>query len=88
VLLLVGRWETMDRLHDGQWTHIGDPSFDAYLSGQLQQAFTVLGATGARLVVATEPYNRRGEQPDGSLYPEDQPDRVTRWNALLRGRRA
>jgi len=22
--------------------------------------------------------------PDGSLYPEDQPDRVARWNTLLR----
>jgi peptidoglycan/LPS O-acetylase OafA/YrhL len=85
VVLLVGRWETMDRVHDGQWTRIGDPTFDAYLSGELRQAFGVLGATGARLVVATEPYNRRGEQPDGSLYPEDQPDRVTRWNTLLRG---
>ncbi|MDI3315333.1 MAG: acyltransferase family protein [Mycobacterium sp.] len=84
VLLLVGRWETMDRVHDGRWTHIGDPAFDAYLFGELQRAFTVLDAPGARLMVATEPYNRRGEQPDGSLYPEDLPDRVTRWNALLR----
>jgi hypothetical protein len=35
-------------------------------------------------VLATEPYNRRGEQPDGSLYPEDRPERVTDWNRLLR----
>jgi hypothetical protein len=84
VLVLVGRWETMDRWHDGRWTHVGDRSFDGYLSGELQQAFTLLGASGARLVVATEPYNRRGEQPDGSLYPEDRPERVTRWNVLLR----
>ena len=44
----------------------------------------VLGSTGARVVVTTEPYNRRGEKPDGSLYPEDQPQRVDRWNTLLR----
>lgn len=25
---------------------------------------------------------RRGEQPDGSLYPEDHPERVTTWNDL------
>lgn len=84
VLLLVGRWETMDRLHDGRWTQIGDPAFDTYLSDELHRAFEVLGATGAQIVVATEPYNRRGEQSDGSLYPEDQPERVTRWNTLLR----
>jgi hypothetical protein len=35
-------------------------------------------------VLATEPYNRRGETLDGGLFPEDQPERVTAWNALLR----
>ncbi|TSE00190.1 acyltransferase [Skermania sp. ID1734] len=84
VLLLVGRWETMDRQHDGQWMHVGQPAFDSYLTSELQHAFDVLGSTGARVLVATEPYNRRGEQPDGSLYPEDVPDRVTRWNELVR----
>jgi hypothetical protein len=84
VLLIVGRWETVDRVSEGHWTHIGEPGFDAYLAGELQRALEILGSTGARVVVATEPYNRRGEKPDGSLYPEDQPDRVNHWNALLR----
>jgi len=83
VLLLVGRWETMDRVHDGQWMHLGDPAYDSYLSTELDTAVGLLGASGARVVAATEPYNHRGEQPDGSLYPEDQPDRVARWNTLL-----
>jgi hypothetical protein len=84
VLLVVGRWETVDRFKDGQWTHVGDPAFDAYLSGELRQALDVLGSTGARVVVTTEPYNRRAEKPDGTLYPEDQPARVNQWNALVR----
>ncbi len=84
VLLVVGRWETIDRVHDGRWTHVGDPAFDAYLSGELRQALAVLGSTGARVVVTTEPYNRRAEKPDGSLYPEDQTNRTDSWNALLR----
>jgi len=84
VLLIIGRWETIDRVSEGHWTHIGDPGFDAYLTGELQRALDILGSTGARLVVTTEPYNRRGEKPDGSLHPEDQPDRVNRWNTLLR----
>jgi hypothetical protein len=83
VLLVTGRWETMDRVHDGQWTHIGQQDFDAFLSSELRQAVRVLGATGAKVVVSTEPYNRRGEQPDGSLYPEDDPSRVDRWNQLV-----
>jgi peptidoglycan/LPS O-acetylase OafA/YrhL len=84
VLLFVGRWETMDRFYQGQWQHIGDPAFDSHLAALLGQAIVLLGSTGARVVVATEPYNRSGEEPDGSLYPEDDPIRVTDWNRLLR----
>jgi peptidoglycan/LPS O-acetylase OafA/YrhL len=84
VLLIIGRWEIVDRMHEGEWTHIGDPAYDAYLGGELGRALDILGSTGARVVVTTEPYNRRGEKPDGSLYPEDDPDRVDEWNALLR----
>jgi peptidoglycan/LPS O-acetylase OafA/YrhL len=84
VLLIIGRWEIVDRVNEGDWTHIGDDAYDAYLRGELQRALDVLTSTGARVVVTTEPYNRRSERPDGSLYPEDQPKRADRWNALLR----
>lgn len=84
VLLMVGRWEVVDRMMEGQWTHIGEAGYDAYLRGELNRALDILGSTGARVVVTTEPYNRRAEKPDGSLYPEDQPKRVETWNALLR----
>jgi peptidoglycan/LPS O-acetylase OafA/YrhL len=83
VLLLVGRWETMDRYYHGRWVHLGDPAYDLHLSALLGQAITLLSSTGARVVVATEPYNRGREKPDGSLYPEDNPMRVTVWNRLL-----
>jgi peptidoglycan/LPS O-acetylase OafA/YrhL len=88
VLLLVGRWETMDRYYEGLWVHLGDPVFDRFLTGLLSRAITLLGSTGARVVVATEPYNRGGEQPDGSLYPEDNPSRVNVWNRLVRAEAA
>ncbi|MGH3677565.1 MAG: acyltransferase family protein [Mycobacterium sp.] len=84
VLLIIGRWETVDRVNEGHWTRVGDPAFDGYLRGELQRALDILGSTGAHVVMTTAPYNRRGEQPDGSLYPEDEPDRVDDWNALLR----
>lgn len=85
VLLMVGRWEVVDRMNEGRWTHIGEPGYDAYLRGELTRALDILGSTGARIVVTTEPYNRRAEKADGSLYPEDQPKRVNAWNSLLRG---
>ena len=83
-LVFVGRWETMDRVVDGEWGHVGQAAVDAYLRSELELAIRTAGAHGARVVLATEPYNRRGEQLDGSLFPEDQPERVTAWNALLR----
>lgn len=84
VLLFVGRWETVDRVNEGQWTHIGDPTFDAYLTAELRRALDVLESAGSRVVVTTVPYSRYGERPDGNLWPEDDPKRVDRWNALLR----
>jgi peptidoglycan/LPS O-acetylase OafA/YrhL len=83
-LLIIGRWETVDRVNEGRWTHIGDPTFDAYLNGELERALNIVGSIGVRVVVATVPYSRGGEKPDGRLYPEDQPDRVNQWNAMLR----
>lgn len=83
-LLIIGRWETVDRVNEGQWTHIGDPTFDAYLNGELERALNIVSANGVRVVVASVPYSRGGEKPDGRLYPEDQPDRVNLWNTMLR----
>ncbi len=82
--ILVGRWETMDRVLEGRWSHVGDPEFDAHLRSELDLAIRIAGARGAHVLLATEPYNRRGEQLDGSLFPEDQPERVAAWNQLLR----
>ena len=83
ILLIAGRWETVDRVNEGRWTHIGEPAFDAYLTSELRQAVDILSSSGVPLTVTNLPYSRRGEQPDGSLYPEDQPDRVKKWNMLL-----
>lgn len=83
VLLVIGRWELVNRMHDGEWTNIGNADFEEYLAGELRNALTILSSTGARVVVTTEPYNRRGEQPNGKPFPEDEPRRVQKWNALL-----
>ena len=83
ILLIVGLWETVDRVNEGRWTHIGDPAFDAYLTGELGRAVDILSSSGAPLTVANLPYSRRGERPDGSSWPEDQPARVKQWNTML-----
>jgi hypothetical protein len=83
-LVMVGRWETMTRTFRGRWRALGDPVYDGYLRRRLDHAIAVAGSTGARVVLATLPYNRHGERPDGGIFPEDEPERVTAWNRLLR----
>ena len=84
VFMVVGRWEVMDRVHNGAWTRVGDPAFDAYLENELNTAVDVLTARGATLALATAPYYLRGERPDGGRWPEDDPARVDAFNKLIR----
>jgi hypothetical protein len=83
VVLVVGWWETMDRLYQGRWQHLGEPAFDAYERSQLELAVSVLGADGAQVVITTAPYFDSGEQPNGQPWDEDSPTRVNILNRLI-----
>lgn len=84
VVIMVGRWEIMDRTHDGSFTHVGDAPFDRYLEDELRLAVRVGRESGAHVVLCTAPYFKRGERPDGGLWPEDETGRVDRFNELVR----
>jgi peptidoglycan/LPS O-acetylase OafA/YrhL len=84
VMILAGRWEVMDRLIDGQWTHIGEPGFDALLQNSLEQAVRVAAADGADVVMMTAPCFDSGEQADGQAWPEDSAARLALYNAMVR----
>ena len=84
VAVLVGRWEVVDQVIDGRWTHVGRPHFDRYLRRELEKAVAAVTATGADVAFLTAPYCDRGVQPDGSRWPEDEPARVDAFNDLLR----
>jgi peptidoglycan/LPS O-acetylase OafA/YrhL len=84
VALLVGRWECMDRRHDGSWMHLGEPAYDAYVGAQLDRAIGVMSVGGTRVALLTAPYYKRGERPDGGRFPEDDPARVDRFNEIVR----
>ena len=83
-VVLLDRWELMDRRLDGRYQHVGDPAFDAYLVRELDLALDIVSSRGATTVILTAPYTRRAERPDGGLWPEDSPERVDAWNGLLR----
>jgi peptidoglycan/LPS O-acetylase OafA/YrhL len=82
-VILLDRWELMDRNLNGRYQHVGEPEYDAYLTGELDLAISVAGSGGAPVVLLTAPYTHRAERPDGGLYDEDQPERVDAWNRLL-----
>jgi peptidoglycan/LPS O-acetylase OafA/YrhL len=82
-VILLNRWELMDRKLDGTYQHVGQPDYDAYLMGQLNQAVSTAGSHGAAVVLLTAAYTHRTERPDGGLYSEDDPKRVDAWNQLL-----
>jgi peptidoglycan/LPS O-acetylase OafA/YrhL len=83
-VILLDRWELMDRKVDGAYRHVGDPVYDAYLTRELELAESIAASRGARVVLLTAPYTHRAERPDGSIYDEDRPERVDAWNRLLR----
>ncbi len=84
VMLADGEYEVRNRLLDGRWTHIGQPAFDRQEYQAIEHAISVLRATGAEVVLLTAPYYHQPEQANGSGWPEDEPWRVRRYNALLR----
>jgi peptidoglycan/LPS O-acetylase OafA/YrhL len=84
VVLADGEYEVRNRLINGHWTHIGQPGFDSAELQAMRSAVAVLRSTGARVVLLTAVYYQQPEQADGSAWPEDDPPRVDRYNALLR----
>jgi peptidoglycan/LPS O-acetylase OafA/YrhL len=84
VVLVVGWWETMDRMFQGRWQHLGDPAFDTYETALFEQAVTVLGSSGAHVVLMSSPYFDTGEQPDGQPWAEDAPARANLLNDIIR----
>ncbi|HEX2771763.1 MAG TPA: SGNH hydrolase domain-containing protein, partial [Micromonosporaceae bacterium] len=83
-VILLDRWELMDRRLNGRYQHVGEPEYDEYLNRELDRAISIVGSRGAHVVLLTAPYTRRAERPDGGLWPEDDPVRVDAWNVLLR----
>jgi peptidoglycan/LPS O-acetylase OafA/YrhL len=81
--LVIGWWETADRMYQGRWQHLGDPAFDAYETAQLEKAVTILSSQGARVALFTAPYFHSGDQPNGEPWDQDSPARVNRLNQIV-----
>jgi peptidoglycan/LPS O-acetylase OafA/YrhL len=84
VVVYLARGETFDQEVEGQWSNLGEGSFDTYVTQRFKKAVGVLGSKGAAVVLMTTPYYDSGQQPDGAPWPEDVPDRVTIDNSIIR----
>ena len=84
VLLDEGEYEVRDQLIGNRWVHIGQPAFDRVEARAIKNAVEALRSSGARVVLLTAVYYHQLEQADGASWPEDNPVRVDRFNAMLR----
>jgi peptidoglycan/LPS O-acetylase OafA/YrhL len=81
--LLVGRWDITDHLDNGSVVSIGQPAWDAHLHDELDQVVTLLSSTGAKVVLFTMPDLNLSPSSDGPPDADDNPVRVTEFNAIV-----
>jgi hypothetical protein len=85
VVVLLGRWESLDRLYNGHWTHVGEPAFDSHLQNELGQIIDIVSARGAKVAFLTLPYiAQTTAQPNGSPWDMNLPARTNAYNADVR----
>ena len=94
-VLLLGRWDLIDRFHDGRWIWPGAAGYSAYFLSQLREAIDILSGGGAHVVLLTTPILAPGPLPavahgrdichlDGRpIWCENLPSRVIVLNRLL-----
>ena len=82
--MLTGRWSLTDRVVDGRTTHVGQAAWDDHLVAEYADVVSFLASQRVKVVLFTLPYFDPAQAaPDGSLFPEDQPARVTAFNRDL-----
>ena len=82
VVVLLGRWETLDRYWDGSWTTVGNPAFDSHLRSELTDIADICSGHGAKVVFLTLPYIlQTTAQPDGQPWDMNLPARTNAFNA-------
>ena len=82
VVVLLGRWESIDRLYDGRWAHVGERAFDEHLQSELSQIIAITSSHGAHVVFLTLPYIAETTvEPNGSPWDMNLPSRTNAYNA-------
>ncbi|HXA31792.1 MAG TPA: acyltransferase family protein [Acidimicrobiales bacterium] len=82
--LLIGRWDITDHLENGHVVHIGQTGWDNHLYDEINLAVKDFSAHGAKVVLFTMPdIAPQQEAANGTPFPENDPVRVTEFNAII-----
>ena len=89
VVIVGGTADLSDRRIPGVdgWSHIGEPSYDTWLRGQMENFVDVVSATGARVLWFTSPSVRPPYVAGETGIPpfaESAPERAEAYDALIR----
>jgi photosystem II stability/assembly factor-like uncharacterized protein len=95
-VLVLGRWDLMQRMYDGAWISPGSAGYDGVFVPTLERSIRALSARGARVVILTTPFLPPDNPPpppgaqsdictDGGVrqWCEDSPATVRSFNRLL-----
>jgi peptidoglycan/LPS O-acetylase OafA/YrhL len=83
VVIYIARGEVFNQEIDGRWEHLGETTFDSYVTNRFETAVSILGSRGAHVVLLTSPYYDSGVQVSGAPWPEDNPARVAIDNHII-----
>jgi len=87
IVVLYGTWDVVDRQIPGDptWRAIGDPIYDAFLRGEMTKFADLATSQGSTVVWLTHPHIEAGaNSPKPGPFPENDPQRIDRLNAMIR----
>lgn len=85
VVIVGGFGDVADRKLPGSnaWQHIGEPAYDEWLAGQMEDFVDEVTATGAKVLWLSHPHVRPPREAGTAPYPEEDPARMDRYNELI-----
>ena len=87
VMMVMGQKDVTQRELDGEWRHIGQPAFDQWFEGQVDQFGDLLVQEGAPVLWASASHVRmfKAGEPASTWqrYEDNAPERIDRLNEIL-----
>jgi peptidoglycan/LPS O-acetylase OafA/YrhL len=89
IVVVMGLSDLGERQVDQEWSHLGEPTYDRWMAGEIDGLAEVLAGDGAPVLWATSPHVRLDPTDDGSSswsdFMDNDPGRVDRLNELVDG---